>query len=313
MLGKVIGLVIVITTVALLLFLWKHAWVQFSVGLVEDKRSETYSRRVSRTPPFVPVYKEISTTRESSHILYGVGVASQRTTRQLSRYIRALTSRPAPGSSYLHGVHGRQDFSQIGQSQFVDKLLKKRRGGVFLECGAADGEDLSNSLFFEVHRNWSGVLIEGNPYYHRTLLSKNRNAFVVRACLSLSTKPQTVKYMVDGVYSGIVETESKPTSQVKSIDVQCFSLNSITAALGIRHIDYISLDIEGPELAVLKTIDWSQLSVDVFSIEYGEKPHKLNQFRSFFNATGKYKEVGLLPLGRKDGTAQDVVFMRTQR
>ena len=196
---------------------------------------------------------------------------------------------------------------KIGQSEFVDQLLKGRQGGVFFKCGAAHGEGLSNSLFFELHRNWSGVLIEGNPLYHRTLLFKNRNAFVVRACLSPTTKPQTVKYKTKGVFSGIVNSSDR----VNSIMIQCFPLNSITTALGIRHIDYMSLDVEGPELNILDTLNWSQLSVDVLSIEYGSKTSKLNQLRSFFNATRIYTEVGLLPFGRKDDTGQDVVFMRT--
>jgi len=50
-----------------------------------------------------------------------------------------------------------------GQSAFVDKLLSGRRDGFFVECGAADGESFSNSLFFELERNWTGLLIEANP------------------------------------------------------------------------------------------------------------------------------------------------------
>lgn len=33
--------------------------------------------------------------------------------------------------------------------RFVDDILDQRRDGIFLECGSADGEALSNSLFFE--------------------------------------------------------------------------------------------------------------------------------------------------------------------
>ena len=247
---------------------------------------------------------ELSTTRDTGYILYGDGVASQQKTKRLLHYIRALTSRQAPGGHHLRRTSGH--FSQVGQSQLVDKLLKGRRGGVFLECGAAGGEVLSNSLFFELHRNWTGVLIEGNPQYYRKLLSKNRNAFVVRACLSPTTTPKIVKYTTKGMLSGIVNSRARANT------IQCFPLNSVTAALGIRHIDYMSLDVEGPELNILQTVNWSQLSIDVLTVEYRARTTKLNQLRSFFNATGNYTEVGLLPHGTKDDTAQDVVFMRTR-
>jgi len=36
--------------------------------------------------------------------------------------------------------------------------------------------------------------------------------------------------------------------------VQCFPMYSILAALGVKHVAYFSLDIEGPEVEVLKTL-----------------------------------------------------------
>jgi len=73
--------------------------------------------------------------------------------------------------------------------------LNGRRGGVFVECGAGDGEYLSNSLFFELHRDWTGVLVEAEPNRRRALLAKNRHVRVVGACLSTSTsRPQSDLY-----------------------------------------------------------------------------------------------------------------------
>ena len=84
------------------------------------------------------------------------------------------------------------------------------------------------------------------------------------------------------------------------------------AAIGVRHIDFMVLDVEGSELPVLETIDFTQLSIDVFSIEYSERLNrtsKLEKIGNFFNRTGSYKEVGTLPLGAKDDVGQDVLFM----
>ncbi len=44
----------------------------------------------------------------------------------------------------------------IGQSVDMDKILRGRRNGFYVECGAGDGEGLSNTLFFERERNWTG-------------------------------------------------------------------------------------------------------------------------------------------------------------
>lgn len=56
----------------------------------------------------------------------------------------------------------------------VDKKLKGRRDGFFIECGAADGHSHSNTLFLETERNWTGLLIEANQRYFKTILGLNR-------------------------------------------------------------------------------------------------------------------------------------------
>ena len=45
---------------------------------------------------------------------------------------------------------------QAGQAELVDRILGQKTGGFFIECGAAEGEDYSNTLFFELKRNWTG-------------------------------------------------------------------------------------------------------------------------------------------------------------
>ena len=48
-----------------------------------------------------------------------------------------------------------------------------------------------------------------------------------------------------------------------SVQVQCFPIFSILAALNQTRVDYFSLDIEGDELAVLKTIPWNNVHIQV--------------------------------------------------
>ena len=43
------------------------------------------------------------------------------------------------------------------------KLFGKQRGGFFIEAGADDGELLSNTLYLEFKRGWTGLLVEPNP------------------------------------------------------------------------------------------------------------------------------------------------------
>jgi hypothetical protein len=60
------------------------------------------------------------------------------------------------------------------QSMIVDEILGKIENGFFVECNANDGEVNSNSLFFEMKRNWTGILIEPNQAAIAELVKKNR-------------------------------------------------------------------------------------------------------------------------------------------
>jgi len=73
---------------------------------------------------------------------------------------------------------------QRGQALFVDKYLNKTSGGFFVEAGAFNGEYLSNSIFLEVRRNWTGLLVEPNSVAFKSLLSKQRKAYAANVCLS---------------------------------------------------------------------------------------------------------------------------------
>ena len=61
--------------------------------------------------------------------------------------------------------------------QDVDDLIFKNKlqNGFFIEAGATNGESGSNTLFFELERNWTGLLVEPLPY---NLAEKNRKAHI---------------------------------------------------------------------------------------------------------------------------------------
>ena len=54
-----------------------------------------------------------------------------------------------------------------------EKIFKnKLNNGFFVEAGAWDGESFSNTLFFELKKNWTGLLVEPNPDAFEMLIRK---------------------------------------------------------------------------------------------------------------------------------------------
>jgi len=78
--------------------------------------------------------------------------------------------------------------------------------------------------------------------------------------------------------------------------VQCYPLGDLLAAIGVDHVDYLSLDVHGAEMAIVKAIDFRSLRIDLMSIECYEKNGTLRQsmieeYAELFVATGLYKEI----------------------
>ena len=151
-------------------------------------------------------------------------------------------------------------YSQVKQSQFVDKFLQSKQYGFFIECGAANGVALSNTLFFEKFRGWTGLLIEPNPSFYSNVVAKRKGSYAINSCLSTTNKTMKVYFDMNNLFGKITEK--------KAAQVQCFPLFSILQAIGVDTIDYFSLDVEGPELEILKTIPWNKIRINVLTIEY---------------------------------------------
>ena len=180
---------------------------------------------------------------------------------------------------------------QFGQALEVSKLLGGQTNGFFIEAGAFNGQDISNTLLLEMKYNWTGILIEPNPDLYQEMLSKQRKSFCLETCLSTEKEVQKVDFDATGAYGGIMNGEGlKPGSRAneavkqnkennpdfvprygayvrRTLQMQCLPLTSIIEALGNPVIDYFSLDIEGAEFPVLKTIDFDKVDIRVFSIE----------------------------------------------
>lgn len=64
--------------------------------------------------------------------------------------------------------------------------------GFFVDVGAFNGENSSNTLYMEKVLDWKGILIEPNPTSYELLKTKNRRAWSLPACISIKPYPALV-------------------------------------------------------------------------------------------------------------------------
>jgi len=142
-------------------------------------------------------------------------------------------------------------------------------GGFFIESGSYDGVIQSVSLELERQFGWSGILVEANPAYFHSGLSKKRNSISVNTCLGIEQRPHYTWFNFNnavelsaGVSMGGIGKDSPGSMQL-----QCIPLYTIIKAAGNPKINVLVLDLEGADLMVLKTIPWDKVDIEILSVE----------------------------------------------
>jgi len=167
-------------------------------------------------------------------------------------------------------------YSQVSQDRFVNEtFFKNKRGGVFIEIGAYDGEKFSNTKYFEEYLGWTGLLIEPLPLAFEKL-KKNRKSTLINGCITAKRGKQTL-FNVQGVemLSGLADQYDnrhldrieREGGRIEKIEVECYNLNELCDEHKISRVDFLSLDVEGAELTILNSIDFDRLTIDVLTIE----------------------------------------------
>jgi FkbM family methyltransferase len=168
-------------------------------------------------------------------------------------------------------------YSQLGQDDWILKVINKPRG-FFVEFGATDGVEKSNTLLLEKN-GWSGILAEPAKMWHESLQA-NRKCHIDFSCVSITTG-DTVKFTEAGEYSTISDyikadhhyhkRQSKTEYEVPTITLQDLldKYNAPTV------IDYLSIDTEGSEFDILENYFQSATrKIKAITVEHNYTPAK---------------------------------------
>jgi len=167
--------------------------------------------------------------------------------------------------------------SQFGEDEALNaQFFQGETGGVFVEMGALDGRRFSNTYAFENSLGWSGVLIEANPASCEKLFQNRQRPTTRNLCTAVSSDSAPITFNA-GKDPAVFASQSQLQNmsqeyknifhQVKAeVTVPSAPLGYLLRASGIKYIDLFSLDVEGSEMIVLDSMDWS-IPVRVWCIE----------------------------------------------
>jgi len=188
-------------------------------------------------------------------------------------------------------------------------------GGTFVEAGANDGYEQSNTYYLEKFRGWSGLLVEPVPQLAAEC-RKNRSAVVLEAALTEQDIPgATAEIHLAGLMStvtGALGDETATDRHVrKALEVQGLraaaplrvparSLSQLIDEAGIRlPIDLLSLDVEGAEVSALRGLDLKRHAPRYICVEARDRERIAAVLEE------RYRQVEILS---DSGSHQDILF-----
>ncbi len=158
-------------------------------------------------------------------------------------------------------------YSQFGQDLFVLDILKGDDNKIFVDVGGNHPINGINSYLLEL-KGWTGIAIEPQEK-----LRKLWSALRKTLCLNYVIGPEEkmVNFVegeigTDGL-SGIEGYNKCNNTNCKTIPVKQRRLADILTENKIENIDYLSIDVEGYEMNVLKSIDFSKVNIKLISLE----------------------------------------------
>ena len=86
--------------------------------------------------------------------------------------------------------------------------------------------------------------------------------------------------------------------------MQCFPLYSLLLAINTTKIDFLSLDVEGDELYILKTIPFEKVDIKMLNVEYCHQLTNGEELVSFLRSKG-YENITTIQ--------RDIIFKKKDR
>jgi FkbM family methyltransferase len=218
--------------------------------------------------------------------------------RELDRLYR-LAVLAAAGGDHLGRAEAlelvERSRSQLGQDLFALASNAFAEGGFFVEFGATDGVNLSNTHLLEKHFGWSGLLAEPGKRWQSDL-ARNRSARIsTSAVWAVTGELLSFSETSQGELSTLTmhkTTDKHGLARQVSVDYEVNTislLDLLNEAHAPSNIEFLSIDTEGSEWEILEAFNFSRYTFNAICIEHNFTPQR-GKIRQLLEAHG-YRRV----------------------
>jgi FkbM family methyltransferase len=186
-----------------------------------------------------------------------------------------LRERPDPPQSasemeYFRSSYGPAHNTEREEEWFIRDFFKGRRDGVFLDVGANHYKLYNKTYYLETQQGWSGIAIEPQKEFAAGYSAfRPRTKFFQLFVSDRSNETARLYVLKNGpmVASADKDFVSKFGTPDEVREVPTVSLNDLLDKEGIRHVDFVSMDIELHEPYALKGFDIERFKPGMVCVE----------------------------------------------
>lgn len=175
----------------------------------------------------------------------------------------------------LYGKHAKISYSQLAEDTLIDSIFSALgiHQPTYIDIGAHAPIYLSNTYLF-YRKGSRGVCVEPNPLLYKNIQKKRKRDICLNMGVGISAATEASFYIMT---SSTLSTFSKEDAErmvsygrekiEEIITVPLISFDEIVKKYLRACPNLVSLDVEGLDLAILKTIDFSIYRPEVFCVE----------------------------------------------
>ncbi len=188
---------------------------------------------------------------------------------------------------FLDDIASGEVKSQSLQDLKALKLLSGKKNGFYVEFGADDGIQNSNTYYLNKKFGWHGILAEPNPNRYLEL-KKNRSGDFISNALIWNEKDVEFEFTVAGqlstiskfVESDFMKKDRKLATEVK-VKLKTTDLETVlNNANAPKDIDFLSIDTEGSEFEILENFNFNKYIFKVICVEHNNNEEKINKLNN---------------------------------
>ena len=214
----------------------------------------------------------------------------------IAAFGRYMWLRPEPDPEWFAAFEQRYGprESQFGEEWLIRDFFQDRRGGVFVDVGAADARKWSTTYRLETLLGWSGVAIEPQPQYAEGFARLRPRTRLIQAFVSDKAGSSQTLWIPEK-YPGLATFDRRYLDSLglssTPMQVPTVTLTKVLEEQGVTALDFLSMDIEQAEPQALQGFDINRYKPKLVCVEAHEATRQwlLNYFHDHgYVVVGRY-------------------------